>query len=295
MTIRTVTVWKNAEARSRLEAWYARFEARAGVPVEHRQVTTRYGDSHLILAGPPDAPPIVCLHPMRTGAAHLLPELGRLPRDFRVIAPDLPGQSVRGLQVRLPLDDDSVARWLLDVLDALALDRVDLFGVSWGGFAARLTASTAPERVRRLALLVPAGIVNGSHWRGLVGMALPMLRYRLRPSPENLQRVLAPILTTWDDEWARYMADSLRDMRIDPRIPPVATDASLRRLVMPVLVLGASHDISFPGEALVRRVQAVVPHAVGEVIPDCRHCPPTTPVFREWLATRLSAFFAALD
>ena len=142
MTIRTVTVWKNAEARSRLEAWYARFEARAGVPVEHRQVTTRYGDSHLILAGPPDAPPIVCLHPMRTGAAHLLPELGRLPRDFRVLAPDLPGQSVRGLQVRLPLDDDSVARWLLDVLDALALDRVDLFGVSWGGFAARLTRAS---------------------------------------------------------------------------------------------------------------------------------------------------------
>lgn len=200
MATHTLTVWKNAEARSRLEAWYARFEARIQVPVEHRQVMTRYGDSHLILAGPADAPPVVCLHPMRTGATHLLPELGSLPRHFRVIAPDLPGQSVRGPQVRLPLDDDSVARWLLDVFDALALDRVDLFGVSWGGFAARLTASTAPERVRRLALLVPAGIVNGSHWRGLLGMALPMLRYRLRPSPGNLQRVLAPILTTWDDD-----------------------------------------------------------------------------------------------
>ena len=91
------------------------------------------------------------------------------------------------------------------------------------------------------------------------------------------------------------MADSLLDMRIDPRIPPVATDAALRRLAMPVLALGASHDISFPGEALVRRVRAVLPHAEAEVIADCRHCPPTTPAFREWLADRLSTFFAAVD
>ena len=90
---------------------------------------------------------------MRTGSAHLLSELGPLLHRFRVIAPDLPGQSVRGPQVRLPLDDDSNGRRLLDVLDGLGLSEVNLFGVSWGGFVARLTASMAPDRVRRLALL----------------------------------------------------------------------------------------------------------------------------------------------
>ncbi|QDU21707.1 hypothetical protein [Urbifossiella limnaea] len=37
-------------------------------------------------------------------------------------------------------------------------------------------------------------------------------------------------------------------------------------------------------------VKAVVPHADAEVIAWCRHCPPTTPEFRAWLAGRLVAF-----
>lgn len=275
-----------------MEGWYERFRARIPVPVESRHVTTRMGDTHVLLAGPGGGPPVVCLHAMRTSSAHLLAEVGALARHCRVIAPDLPGQSVRGPQVRMPLNDDSAARWLIDVLDGLDVKKVDVFGVSWGGFVARLAASIAPDRVHRLALLVPAGIANGSHWVGLTRMAIPLLRYRLRSSEPNLRRLLAPIMTTWDDDWGAYMGDTLRHMRMDLRIPPLATDADLQGLTMPVLVLGASDDISFPGDAVVRRVKAMVPHAEGEVITACKHCPPTTPAFREWLVGRLSSFFS---
>jgi pimeloyl-ACP methyl ester carboxylesterase len=228
---------------------------------------------------------------MRTGSAFLVSELGPLLDHFRIIAPDLPGQSIRGPQVRLPLTDDSHARWLGDLLDGLGLGAVNLFGVSWGGFVAWQAASVATERVRRLVLLVPAGIANGSHWKGLIKMALPMIRYRMWRSERNLQRLLDPLFTTWDADWAGYTGDALRDMPFDFRIPPLATDDELRRLTMPVLVLGAAEDISFPGEAVVRRVREKVPQADGEVIAGCKHCPPTTPEFRNWLSVRLAAFF----
>lgn len=285
-------VWKDEAGRVRLEEWYERFRRRVAVPVEGREVSTRLGPSHVLVAGPADGPTLVCLHAMRTGAAHLLSELGLLLEHFRVYAPDQPGQSVRGPQVRLPLDDDSHARWLLDVLDGLGLGTVNLFGVSWGGFVARLTASTAPERVSKLALLVPAGIANGSHWKGLTRMALPLMRYRLWRSERNLRRFLDPLLTTWDADWASYMGDTLRDMPMDLRVPPLATDDELRRLTMQVLVLGAADDISFPGAAVVRRVKAVLPNADAEVIPACKHCPPTTDEFRAWLAQRLGKFLS---
>lgn len=286
------TVWRDEAARGRLEAWYGRFRDRIPAPVESREVPSRFGPSHVLLAGPADRPPLVCLHAMRTGSAHLVSELAPLVGRFRVIAPDLPGQSVRGPQVRLPLADDSHARWLVDVLDGLGLGAVDLFGVSWGGFVARQAASADPARVRRLALLVPAGIANGSHWKGLTRMALPLARYRVWRSERNLRRLLAPLFTTWDPDWAGYTGDAVRDMPFDFRIPPLATDAELGRLTMPVLVLGAADDLSFPGEAVVRRVRSVVPHADAEVIPGCKHGPPTTPEFRGWLAARLAAFFA---
>jgi 2-hydroxy-6-oxonona-2,4-dienedioate hydrolase len=284
-------VWKNETARVRLEGWYERFLARIPAPVLHREVPTRFGSSHVLLAGPDDAPPLVCLHAMRTGAAHFVSELTPLIGRFCLIAPDLPGQSVRGLPVRLPFDDSN-ARWLADVLDGLGLDRVNLLGVSWGGYVARLMANTFPDRINRLALLVPAGIVNGSHWKGLTRMALPLLRYRLWRTDANLRRFLDPLLTTWDEDWAHFMADSLDDMPIDMRIPPLATDEQVKALTMPTLVLGAADDISFPGRPMVERINALLPHAETEIIPDCKHCPPTTPEFRNWLAQRLSRFFA---
>jgi pimeloyl-ACP methyl ester carboxylesterase len=178
---------------------------------------TRHGPSHVLIAGPPQATPIVCLHAMRTGSAHLLSELPDLVRRFRLIAPDLPDQSVRGLQLRLPMAGHAQADWLQDILDGFGLDQVNLFGVSWGGFVARQTASAFPTRIRRLALLVPAGIANGSHWKGLTKMAWPLLRYRLRRTDQNLRRLLEPLITTWDVDWSAYMADTLRYLRTDLR------------------------------------------------------------------------------
>ncbi len=285
------TVWTSDAGRARLETWYERFLARVPAPVERRVVTTSLGPGTVLVAGPEAAPPLVSLHAMRTGAAHLLSELGPLLDRFRVVAPDLPGQSVHGPQAKLKLDDDSYARWLAEVFDALGLGAANVFGVSWGGFVARQFAVARPALVRKLGLLVPAGIVNGSHWKGLTRLALPMLRYRLRRTDRNLRRLLAPLLTTWDDDWAGFMGDGMWDMVLDLRIPPLATDAELRGLSMPTLVLGASDDISFPGGLLVARAKARIPGVDAEVMANCKHCPPTTDEFRRWLAERLTGFF----
>lgn len=86
------------------------------------------------------------------------------------------------------------------------------------------------------------------------------------------------------------MADTLRDMRLDPRIPPLATDAELEALEVRTLVLGAEDDISFPGQAMVDRVERLVPNAEVGLLRECKHCPPTTPEFRSWLAERVTTF-----
>jgi 2-hydroxy-6-oxonona-2,4-dienedioate hydrolase len=288
-------VWRNEAARDRLEAWYRRFLERIDVPVESRVVETSLGPGGVLLGGSPEATPLVCLHAMRTSSAHLLSELHPLGERFRLIAPDLPGQSIRGPQVRASMTDPSLADWLVDVLDRLEIEQPHVLGVSWGGFVARLAVSLYPDRFRRLVLVVPAGIVNGSHWRGLAQMALPMLRYRLRPSEANLRSVLGPLLTTWDGQWAAYIGESMSDMKLDPRIPPLARDEELRSLQARTLVLGGDQDLSFPGRAMVDRVLALIPRVDAELLEGCRHCPPTTPEFRSWLAGRVSGFLEAPD
>jgi len=286
-------VWKSSAGRVRLNDWYDHFRDKIDVSTESIFVDTRHGPSHVLIAGPEDAPPLVCLHAMRTGSSFLLSELGPVLDRYRVLAPDLPGQSIRGPEVRFSLNDDSLALWLVEMMDALGLEHVNLFGVSWGGFLARLMATTAPDRVRRLMLMVPAGIANGSHLTGLMKMAVPMMRYRIRPTKDNLKKLLSPILTTWDDGWAESIAGTIRDMKIDVRIPPLASDEALCKLAMPTLVLAADQDISFPGHLIERRLSKVSPNIEIEIMQDCKHCPPTTTEFRIWLGDRLSRFIEA--
>ena len=57
-------------------------------------------------------------------------------------------------------------------------------------------------------------------------------------------------------------------------------------------MLGADRDLSFPGGALLKRAAEVFPNLQRtELLADSRHCPPTTPAFREWLARELTGFF----
>lgn len=283
-------IWKTQEGKVRLNGWYDRFVDKIETEVTGDMVPTRFGPSHVLVGGLENGPPLVCLHAMRTGAPFLLSEMEPILKRFRVYAPDLPGHSIRGPEIKLSLKDNSLALWLIDVMDGLKLDQVNLFGVSWGGFLAHLTASTAPTRVKRLVLMVPAGIANGSHISALMKMAFPMVRYKFRPSPSNLKELLSPILTTWDEDWAGMIACTLRDMKMDLRIPPLASKHALKQLTMPTLVLAADNDISFPGRAVIDRLKSTLPGIDAEIMPDCKHCPPTTDKFREWLGGRLSRF-----
>ncbi len=284
------TIFKSDAARVRLAGWYDKFLGRVTVPVVHREVPTALGPSHVLVAGDDSLPTLVCLHGSLASSAHLLSELQLLASRFRLVLPDLPGQSARGPQIRLPLNDDSLARWLLEVCTGLRVTQFDLLGVSWGGFVARKAATANPDRVRRLVLLVPAGIVGGSVWAGLTRMAYPMTMYRLRPSEERLRRFVEQLFTNWDDDWAHFMGDAIRDFKLDLRIPPTATDAELRGLTMPTLVVAAGDDISFPGQKLLKRVETLVPNVQTELLASSKHSPPTTDEFRKWLADRVTTF-----
>lgn len=284
------SIFKSEDARKRQEDWYQRFLDRVDGPVASRTVSTPHGPSHVLIGGDPSKPPLVALHAMMTSSAHLLSELGPLLDRFRVIAPDLPGQSVRGLPTYLPYDDRAHADWLREVLDALDVHEAPLFGVSLGGFVARQFATAHPERVRRLILLVPAGIVQGPVLKGLLKMAVPMILYKLNPTEKQLRKLVDPLLTTWDDDWAHYLGDAFNDFVLRRSIPPVASDAELNALSMPSLVMAAEHDISFPGAPLIERVESQIPNVETELIRGSRHSPPTTETFRIWLANRITAF-----
>lgn len=111
--------------------------------------------THVALAGPPDAPPLLLVHgwPQHWWAWRKV--IGELARSHRVVAADLRGHGWTDAP-REGYAKDQLAADLLALLDALEIDRVTWVGHDWGAFCGYLAAYRAPERVERLvALCVP--------------------------------------------------------------------------------------------------------------------------------------------
>jgi pimeloyl-ACP methyl ester carboxylesterase len=290
------SLFKNDAKKAVLLDWFDRFRARIPGHTESRVVQTSFGDTHLLIGGPPDAPPLVMLHGAMASSAHALVELAPLLERHRVYAIDVIGQSVKSADARPSVKNDEYGRWLVEVMDALSLARADVVGVSWGGFVSIRLAAHAPERITKLALLVPAGVVGGNSWAGFVKMGWPMTMYLLSPNEARLRKFVANLLTTTqDEEWVRFLGDSFLAYDVaGMSVPRLARPDELERFTAPTLVLAADQDVSFPGAALLARVPGLFKAPVKtELIKDCRHCPPTTPEFRAWLGTRLDAFLTA--
>ena len=168
----TSAIFRSDASRTAIERAYERL-LEDTPQARPQRVTTRFGETHMLVAGPQDAPPLVVLHGAMANSAMAIREGHGLIEKFRVYALDVMGQSVKSADVRLRWDRDDYANWLLDVLGALGLTRAHFFGASSGGAIARVLAERAPDRIDRLVLLVPAGIIKGPLLRGITKAGIP--------------------------------------------------------------------------------------------------------------------------
>jgi pimeloyl-ACP methyl ester carboxylesterase len=131
-------------------------EALAGFEVRHRFVDVRGTTIHVLEAGDPTAPALLCIHgwPQHADAwAGLLPELAA---GHRVLCPDLYGfgrSAPMGLFGMTRLRKVSLAKDLAAVLDALGVESVAVVAHDWGCWVASHLAWRLRKRVTRLVLL----------------------------------------------------------------------------------------------------------------------------------------------
>lgn len=150
---------------------------------------------HYRVAG--EGPPVVLLHQSPRNSAELLPLMQVLAPHFLVIAPDTPGygQSDPVAPAGTEPDIDIFADALIDLLDALGLERVALFGSHTGAIVAVRIASRYPQRI---AALVANGIL----------MTTPEER------SDKADRYLPPLVPQWDGSHLAWLWSRLRDQLV---------------------------------------------------------------------------------
>jgi hypothetical protein len=118
-----------------------------------RTIRTDRGRLSILEAG--TGPPALALHGLGATKGSFLPTVAALSDRFRVIAVDLPGFGDSDKPIGASYDVPFFARAAVDLLDALALDRIHLIGNSLGGRVALEIALRHPDRVLDAAADTP--------------------------------------------------------------------------------------------------------------------------------------------
>jgi pimeloyl-ACP methyl ester carboxylesterase len=266
-------IYRSPGGEAELAALYDEALARLGPGCETRRIGTSFGETHVILAGPEDAPPLVVLPGGNFLNPLCLSWFLPLAESFRLYAPDIVGQPGRSARTRPSARGDGHARWLGEVLDGLGLGRAPFVGISYGtGLVLRL-AGLAPGRVAGAVLVSPAGIAAGPIWPMLRDAALPMLVYRARPNRERLMRAARPLLTEPVEPYVRQLGLVYRHVKLDRELPRAATKEELAGYEAPMLLFAAENDLFFPANRVIPRAEEIIPNLETETLPGSRHVP----------------------
>jgi len=263
----TTSLFRTPEGEKAIMAFYDSVLERWPVPHEELEIDTRLGKTFVIACGEKDQPALVLLHGASSNAASWVGDALEYSSHFRVFAVDTPGDPGKSVQARPAWNSPAYAEWLEDVLNGLHLPEVNLLGISQGGWIALKYAVYQPERIKKLALLAPAGIVADK-----TSFIVRAVLYSLagRQGAEAINRMVLGNQSVHEDA-IKYMNLILTQFRSRVEIMPLFTDQELKRLIMPVLLIGGRLDAIRNAEKIQARLKLLVPSLQTVIYPDRGH------------------------
>ncbi len=227
-------------------------------------VSTPVGHTHVLVAGPVHAPPVILLHGMNMNALVMDTALVTLAASYRVYAIDIIGMPGRSAERRLPRHGSAYPQWLAAVMDQLALPAARFVGLSFGGWLILKLGALAPERITYGVLLASGGLTPFT-LRGQVVAAQAALRYMWQPTSRNLLRAVHPFYAPGqrpDPRFVELMGLAYQHVTLDvdrAGLPPLRA-ADLARVHEPFAVLYGAHDMFFKGARALAQAQRVLPN-----------------------------------
>jgi pimeloyl-ACP methyl ester carboxylesterase len=207
----------------------------------------------------PDTPAAICLHGSGADSIVWGYQVSRLSKQFRIIAPDLPGH---GESEGEALESAAAyAQWVDRLAQALELDTFFLMGHSFGGAIVQEYARLYPEKLKGIILIATGTAFklsrayrelhgNGVDVESLDSDALPA---SIRQGYDMLKRVSGPLLH----------ADLLAAGAFDSR-------AWIASVQTPALVLWGCSDFITPRD-LPEQLACMLPNASFHVIEHAGH------------------------
>jgi pimeloyl-ACP methyl ester carboxylesterase len=259
-------VWRPAAVLTTVATALLRFRG-----IESRYVQLGPYRIHYFVGGRGE--PLVLVHGLGSTALDFVFLMPGLARGHRVIALDLLGYGASDrpdVNYSVTLETGILRQFL----DAQGLSRVDLAGLSMGGWIALDFTAQSPERVRRLILLDSAGM-----------KFTPTFDLRLL-SPHTMAEMQAmeKLLTPHPGRAPAFiMRDFLRQLReedwvIRRTVANMVTghefmDGKLGKVTMPVLIVWGKQDVLTP-LSVAEAMRREMPQSLLALLDGCGHIAP---------------------
>jgi len=262
-------IFNTPENRAKYLAAYEAMFSLWQVPHDAIDVKTSYGSTHINASGPEDGYPLVLLHGAGLSSTVWFANIAALSAHHRVYAVDVIGDAGKSVAERLLDRRTDYAKWLNEVFDGLNIERGDLLGHSYGGWLTLNMALAYPQRLRKIVLLAPAASYRPL---GLITKLLFFLgEFRIHPPARSILKVSAAKQTVLEEAFVHLMEEVTRYCRSAIMYPTVFTDAELKQIDLPALLLiGAGEKIYNPRK-VIARAQRLLPDLTAEIIPDAGH------------------------
>lgn len=238
-------------------------------PVEHEllDIPTRHGNTFVIASGDPDADRLILLHGAGSNSLMWIDDVEVYSKHYRVYAVDLIGEAGKSSANRPSLQNRAYEEWLLDIYDGLGINRATIIGISQGGWTALKFATARPERVDRLVLICPGGIIYDN-----ISFILSALSHKLIGS-WGIRRLVKKLFGDQQVEESVLLAMTLTMKNFNHRleVPPLYTNEELATLTMPTLLVGGTKDALRSSAKIADRLRRLVPNLTIKLIEGGGH------------------------
>ncbi len=193
-TAKKNSIYRSVEGRTEFQAYYDKTLELLDAPVETSMHQTSYGLTHVTSTGNPTGKPIIVLPGMSIAGPMMIDFFAYLAEDHWLIAPDLIGQPGRSADVPFSPRNNAYGKWLIQLLDALGLQKVDIAAASFGGSIGLELLKLAPERVGKQTLVVTAGVTPKlPYFKIYAKLLFTWLAYRYLPNKAILPAIARPL------------------------------------------------------------------------------------------------------
>jgi pimeloyl-ACP methyl ester carboxylesterase len=269
--------FRSESAKRRYLDRYAQRAAAWPVPSTERIVETSFGRTFVRVSGPAQTSPLLLLPGIGSPGLSLSTTVQALSERHATYTIDNIHDNGRSVESRPVKSADDFTGWLDELCKGLGLDgRVDLLGLSYGGWIFAHCALRFPERVRKLVLLAPAGTVApipwGFIWRGILCVIparflMDNFMDWIRVTDDVDPRAKRRLDEMADDAWLAHRCFKPRRM-----VAPIPlTDDQWKSLRVPTLLLAGDREVIFPAEASLKRVAALSPQVTTELMAGTGH------------------------